>query len=354
MANPLQGLYDELIGGALNILRLAASQRKRTFARLAKLEKELIGKLAEADLSRYDKRVVNVVLKNANVSIAQAYADMPGLFDIVGLAKFAAEHTVSAFEITLGLEAIKLPKQAYFNALKDDAIVMGHPTKEWWKTQDADTQFKFAGQVRQGLIAAETNQQIIARIVGKSGQPGIMDAVRRNAATLVQTSVQSVASDARRKTFNANPETVKGIEQISTLDSHTSLTCVAYSHAKWNLDYEPIAPNELPYLTGVPRHMSCRSVEVPILKSFADLGIDIDEPKFGTTRASEDGQIDVDTTFDGFLKRKSKEYVDEMLGVGRADLWRAGKITLRDLVNGEGREQTLAELQELVAGRQSS
>jgi hypothetical protein len=63
----------------------------------------------------------------------------------------------------------------------------------------------------------------------------------------------------------------------------------------------------------VPRHFNCRSIEVPILKSFASLGLNIAE-KLPSTRASEVGQISAKTTFEDFLKRMGKEFQDEILG----------------------------------------
>jgi hypothetical protein len=54
------------------------------------------------------------------------------------------------------------------------------------------------------------------------------------------------------------------------------------------------------------------------------------------------------------LKRKGVEYQNEVLGVGRADLWRAGKITLRDLVSGSGNPLTLDQLRAKVAKRKGA
>jgi hypothetical protein len=49
-------------------------------------------------------------------------------------------------------------------------------------------------------------------------------------------------------------------------------------------------------------------------------------------------------TFEQFLNRQPPAFADKVLGKGRAALWRAGKITLRDLVSGTGRPLTLEEL----------
>jgi hypothetical protein len=117
---------------------------------------------------------------------------------------------------------------------------------------------------------------------------------------------------------------------------------MAYSGAEWDLDGVPINGNTLPFNSGCPRHWGCRSLIVPITLSYRELGIDVDKPK--GTRASDLGQIPSDTTFDGFLKRHDAAYVDNLLGPGRAKLWRDGKITLNDLVNQTGRPLTLDQL----------
>lgn len=352
-ANPRQALFDELLHNSLEVLRLSAGERRKVFKLLAEMEEELTLLLASEDFSRYSKATINRVLRNANATIGKYFSQIQTSVDAAQTGLFVASATVYAFEVAFGLESLKMPRGEYFKSLYSNVLIEGGPQAAWWQAQSSDTSLKFANQVRAGLAGGETNQQIIARIVGKQGVPGVMDTVRRNAASLVQTSVQAVANDARRNTFLANDDIIKGIKQVSTLDGHTSLTCIAYSGCEWNLKFEPIGEKKLPYKGGCPRHFNCRSVEIPLTKTFAEMGLDIPEaPR--TTRASDEGQIDVDTTFDGFLKRKTKAYQDEMLGDGRADLWRAGKITLRDLVNGEGRPRTLEQLNALVKSRKPS
>lgn len=348
-----QDLFDEIVENALEILRLSAGERKKVEAVLRKMEKELRSQLSEADFSVFSKELLKKVLDDGYNSIAKFYEEISSVIEFPDIALYVARSTKVALKVALGIDGRKLPSRAYLKSVKSNVMIEGAPSSAWWQAQSNDTQFKFAQQVRMGLIAGETNQQIIARIVGKSGVPGVMDTVRRNAAALVQTSVQAVANDSRRQTFKANDDIVKGITQVSTLDSHTSNVCVAYSGCQWDLDFKPIGAKRLPFKGGTPRHFSCRSLEIAITKTFAEMGLDVPEPK-PTTRASDEGQISADTTFDGFLKRKTKEYQDEMLGEGKAKLWRESKITLRDLVNGEGRERTLKELFELVKRRERS
>ncbi len=347
MATVDEKLFDEVVNQALNLLRLSAGQRNATLKRLQEMQQELTQALAANDLGKLKRAEVEKFLEQTDKIISERYADIENGLEADAMALSVAEATASALEIAMGIDAAKMPRSDYFKSLASEVLIQGSPAADWWRGQTLDIQNKFKGQVRQGLLNNETNQQIIQRIVGKAGQPGVMDIARRNAASLVQTSVQAVANDARRATFDANDDLIKGLRQVSTLDGHTSLVCVSYSGAEWDIERQPINGNTLPFNGGCPRHFNCRSLEVPITKTFRELGLDIDEAPT-STRASADGQIAADTTFDGFLKRKGKAYQDRVLGEGRADLWREGKITLRDLVNGDGRPLSVAELQDMV------
>jgi len=76
---------------------------------------------------------------------------------------------------------------------------------------------------------------------------------------------------------------------------------------------------------------------------FKELGITLSKPQ-GLTRASAEGKIDRATTFDAFLSRRSAAEQDAQLGAGRAQLWRDGKITLRQLVDNAGNPLTIEQL----------
>lgn len=347
-----QKLFDLVLANALDVLRLAAHERLQVARRLKAMEKELLKRLAEEQLSISERRTLNKVIKDTDEIIDLAYTKLRDDLNVVGIAEMVADHTAEALYIVFGLDTIGVPTRDYFKSLASDILIQGAPSADWWRGQRENIKLKFAAQLRQGLANGETNQQLTARIVGKAGVPGVMDIARRDAASLVHTSVQTVANDARRQTFKSNDDIVKGIRQVSTLDSHTSLTCVAYSGEGWNLDFEPLGPKKLPYNGGTPRHFLCRSVEVPITKTFKELGIDIPEAP-GTTRTSSSGQIDVNTSFSDYLDRMGTKYQNKVLGEGRAELWRKGKITLKDLVDGQGRPVSLEYLHNLVKQRRT-
>jgi hypothetical protein len=69
----------------------------------------------------------------------------------------------------------------------------------------------------------------------------------------------------------------------------------------------------------------------------------LDGPQ-GGKRASSDGPVNANLTFSGWLERQPKAKQEEVLGKGRTELFRAGKITLMDLTSGAGRPLTLDQL----------
>jgi predicted ABC-type ATPase len=337
-------LFHEVITNALDVERLKAGEARNVVKMIAAMAQELSAELEAGELSGLRRSEVEKFLKNASEIIRQHYTDIAELSDFSSISATVQHATASSLEMVLGIDAVSLPSKFYTNSVNSNVMIEGSPTADWWRGQAENVVEQFVSNVRLGLTAGETNEQITRRIVGSSGEAGILDVATRDARTLVHSSIQTVANDARRKTFEANSDIIKGIKQVSTLDGHTTIICVSYSGASWNLDYEPINGNDLPYNGGAPRHWNCRSAEVPITKTFAELGLaGVKEPPV-STRASVDGQIAGDTTFEGFLRGKSIAFQDELLGAGRAELWRSGKITLRDLVSGEGNPLTLSEL----------
>lgn len=124
---------------------------------------------------------------------------------------------------------------------------------------------------------------------------------------------------------------------------HNCVRCAALDGQAWNLDGEKLPGTKVTFLAP-PIHFGDRCVLSPIPKTFRDIGLDIPEPEDAGQRASSLGPVHGKTTFDDFLKRQSPEFVARTLGKKRAELFAAGKLTVRDLVSGTGRELTLDEL----------
>jgi hypothetical protein len=59
------------------------------------------------------------------------------------------------------------------------------------------------------------------------------------------------------------------------------------------------------------------------------------------------GQVPGNLTYEQWLKTQDTKAQNEALGTRRAQLWRAGRITMDDMVAKDGRPLTLAEIEQL-------
>lgn len=341
-----QELTDAILRNALELQRLSAHEEAAALEIIAELEAELKQLLATVDLAAARKREVEALIKQAREAIDARYAVVAGQVDMQGIIAVVAEKTVAAIEPIIAQAA--MPSAARIASLATNVLIDGAPSAAWWAKQAEDTAFRFAQQVREGVLLSETMEQITARIVGRGDEPGILDTARRNVRALVHSSVMTASNYARLETFRKNMAEGDTLRWLSTLDTRTCAQCMALDGVEWDRDGEPVNGNTILWNGGPPAHWSCRcTISLkPSLKGLRALVGDeaIDKVMNSGGRASSKGPTGPDTSMAGFLSRLSKEEQDEMLGPGRADLWRAGKITLRDLVSGTGRELTLDQI----------
>jgi hypothetical protein len=330
-------LQDAILRNALELQRLSAHEEAEAEAILRELEQELRQLLATS-LDDRTKAAIADLIRQADAAIDARYTTIAGTLDTHGLVVLVSERTVEAMQ-TLG--AVKTLTAETLASLSKNVLIDGAPSAAWWSKQAEDTAFKFAAAVRQGVINGETNERIVARVVGSRSEPGLLDAARRNARALVHSSVMSAANDARLATYRRNARLVAGVRWLATLDGHVCPRCAALDGMAWDLDGNKLTGTTVDF-RAPPIHWNDRCVLSPIAKSFRDLGIPLDEPTDEGPRASADGPVR--TTFQDFLKRQSPTFIERVLGKQRAALFEAGKITVRDLISGTGRELTLEEL----------
>ncbi|MBO9602553.1 MAG: minor capsid protein [Novosphingobium sp.] len=335
-------LIDSILRHSLDLQRLSAHEEAQALEILRQLETELRQLLASNDLTDAGKREVNALIADAHEAIASSYAQIPGLLDTHELSLIVANRTADVLRDAL--PSVTIPSPERLASLTKDILIDGAPASAWWSRQAEDLQFKFAAQVRQGVLNGESLAQITARVVGSEDEPGILDTSRRNARSLVHSAVMTAANRARLETYRKNGRHIAGLRWLATLDSHTCMQCAALDGQAWNLDGDKLdgttADFQLP-----PAHFACRCVATPIAKGLDDIfgTTGLDEKLKPAVRASSSGPTSA-PTFEAFLERQSPEFVEEVLGKRRAELYLAGKLTLRDLVSGAGRPLTLDEL----------
>ena len=328
-ANPSElERIDRALRTQLDILRHSASVEADVLRLLEEMRRELISKLAAADLTNWGKVRLNALLRETEATIASYYAQAQAIL----APTYSTVAGVTAAQTVAGLGAAVLPSKTVLEAVVSNVLIEGATTKAWWSKIATDTAFRFASAVRQGIAQGETQTQIFKRaneVVGIAG---------KNSKALVHTSVMQVMNDANSTTLEKNADIVKEVMWLSALDSHTCLICAPRDGLKWETISKKPVGHSLEY-TQPPAHFNCRCKMVgitPLLEGILSSG---------GVRASQFGSQKGSTTFTQFLKRQSPEFQDEVLGKGRADLYRAGKITLRDVVSGNGSPLPLKQLE---------
>lgn len=341
-------LTEVLIERGLDLNRVVGQEQRK----IAKLLADMMGEIEErfnGDLTEYQSRR----LRRLKAEIAAVVNTRFGVYfeglesELAELAKEEAgfaKNSINGLVNSTIAQAIA-PANVLNQIVKGD-ILMGQTIESWRKKITDDAAFKINQAIGMGIAQGETNGQIKKRLKGsevqyKTGAPLIL--IGRNLDATVRTAVQAVASEARQATYEANADVISALEHVSTLDTRTSDVCVARDGLSWDLKSKEPKGHKVPY-RQTPIHWNCRSMLVPVTKSFRELGLDIDEFS-PSTRSSMDGQVSGGTKFDAFLTKKGTAFQDEMLGVGRAQLWREGKITLSQLLDPKsGNPLTLAQL----------
>lgn len=355
-----EALVDLYMERAVDLLRLEAGTRDKVLVFLHEMEGDLIAAIAKIDptgidnVARQRTRLVRL-LDEVRSTIRGTYRDVATL-----MAREIRE--IVDDEAAWTGRAINAATQATFSdvglsrgmlqTLVSDVLISGASSAEWWSRQAGGLVDRFADEMRKGMAIGESNSALVARIRGKAGEPALMDLTRTSAERLVRASVQAAANAGREAMYEDNDDLITSLQWSATLDTRTSKWCITrdghhYSNTK---EHKP-KDGGPPWLEGPGKlHWGCRSTSVPILPSWRDLGIDEDEiPE--TTRASMDGQVPAQQTFEQWLKKQSAARQDTVLGDGTADLWRRGKITFRDLLDQSGRPLTTEALRAKAARR---
>ena len=188
--------------------------------------------------------------------------------------------------------------------------------------------------LRLGMVEGESIPDLTRRMMGTRKMnytDGLLQIPRRHATAMVRTIVNSTSNAAANLVYRENGDLIKGLRWTSTLDGRTSPICRARDGEIFPVDSGP----------RPPAHVNCRSFIVPILKSWKELGIPATEMDEGT-RASMNGQVPGDTTYQTWLKDQPEEFQRDVLGPARFALFQKG-IPLDRFV-AEGRPFSLSEI----------
>lgn len=341
-------LQDRSIRHAILIQRYGTGVADRIVRLLNSADAEIVDKLA-ARLAAIEERGLDVgkaTMKRLEAMLAEVrslnaaiYAQMREALtdELVEFSTAEAGYQKAALDGAIGVSLeTKLPAPARLVAIVTETPMEGRLLASWFEGMESGRMDRIAQTVRLGMTQGEGTDAIVRRIKGTKAarySDGVLDISRRSAQSIVRTSVNHVSNVAAQATWKANAHVVKGWQYLATLDSRTTITCAGLSGQVF-----PIGEGPIP-----PRHVNCRSISVPVTRSFRELGVDADELPPGK-RASMDGEVAGDTTMAKWLTAKGAAMQDNVLGPTRAKLFREGKLDLAQFIKSDGTVLTLEQL----------
>lgn len=120
--------------------------------------------------------------------------------------------------------------------------------------------------IREGVVLGEGYRKLVKRVMAAADAG--FSITQREATTLVRTYVQSANTGAQEAVYEQNEGIIKGYKRVETLDTHTCRICAL-------ADGTVYGKNEK--RPELPAHPNCRGIWVPVLKSFREVGLNIDE-----------------------------------------------------------------------------
>ena len=328
-------LFDALSRHQLFVQRLASGHVRESLPVLRKLARELRAALLLHDLTSFQtaritalQLEINAITKAAGVALeAQT---VPALQDF---AAYEAQFTQKMLQgaVTLELAGVNTSALTRAVATTPMSLISGKKTitatmADVFDTFAAGTSREVMTAVQAGITRGATTKEIANEVFALANTR-----TKAQAETVIRTAANHAGSVARAETYRANADVLKGEEWSSVIDGRVTDVCMSRDGQIYKIGEGP----------HPPAHYNCRSVRIPLVDdAFKVL-------RTGSTRASMNGPISSQTTYNSWLKQQPASFQDEVLGNTKAKLFRSGGLSLQKFVDDSGKSYTLDQLRAL-------
>jgi hypothetical protein len=348
---------DFQIAQQIRWIRLANNEAREALVVLNRVDARLAGMIrdnvfVDAPFSAARLNALQVQVRDMIETVHQGVAASVTT-SAIEAAQLAAEVEVELFQRLLptGLD-VTTPNPGILAQMVNMRPFQGDVLGNWvtqLKNQDLARTWR---TVQDGMVSGNTTDRIVRDVLGSPSlnyKDGMREVSRRGVKTLVRTSINHASNLGRSAVWEANEDIIKGVRWVSTLDLRTTPICqrrdgrVGPTSPSADFKLPEGARKLIPPLARPPAHPNCRSTTVAVLRSWRELGFDIDEIS-DATRASMNGQVPSDMTYYDWLNKQTAAAQKEVLGATRYKLWKEQGIKPLRFTNDEGRLFTIKEL----------
>lgn len=373
MANKTN-IFDEVVRHQIQLERAKVGETKRVQATVKALDPEIraiFNRLPE----NYNIRQLNIALKKIDALITSYYAKtvIPTLEQVsatvVDFEVEFAEKTIESYLLKDG-EVLKKVNRAKTSREALTQTYQGHRLSTWTKQLGRTKSRSIASVARsKALNDKATPAQLASSVSG---------AVRKsnNAAKAVTEGyVSQSANIAHDRAYAQNEEWVEEIIWSTILDSRTTVTCGVRSNKRYDAVTKAPIDHDNEWGAGPGLiHWGCRSFPIPTRKNGKTLvngefvnWKDGDRTAIGAEKGYERGDnkkqdgkvyhiptannklevevVSASTDYETWLRRQPKAFVQDTLGVTRAELFLTDNVKLDKFVVESGRELTVKQLE---------
>lgn len=185
--------------------------------------------------------------------------------------------------------------------------ILGHSLPEHFSMLGNRLRLNTMRQLRSGLAFGDSSQDILRSLRDPNGALSI---AARQGRALARTVTAHVSNQAREAVFKENG--IKRVRWAAILDTSTTDICAGLDGRVFRVDRGP----------RPPMHHQCRSFMIPLASM----------------------KLPEKETYGEWLERQSAQVQNEALGVGKARLFRSGRVQIRDFTTSRYRSLTLQEV----------
>ena len=376
-------LTDYSIITAVNLERYSQGLQQKVVAILSQAQKEILAEVLSKDPTATKLRVtrklratklssqIDYILKKSYKSISDTVVK-----ELSIVAALEAKSLIGLLNnlISINLFQANLTDE-YLKSIVENTLIQGGTIREWFNTQAknasqrltrslADAVYK-SNLMQIGKIRGDSISNLVSAVRGMTvdGKSGPLKLSRREAETLVKTSVMQVINQTRYIMLMENEDLLKGFMIIAVLDTKTSSMCESLDHTQYDLEWNSLGGRKSKISGPPPWHWGCRSVYIPILDKFSDI---VERSKKGETtlgkrltqkledklleveeRASANKLVPESINYNDWLKTQPRTVQIDVLGKARQKIWEDKGLPITDLVSQKNRSITLSELKKM-------